>query len=111
VFDLRLPDSLADLPGRFVALCWDEDDRPVRALPKPKQTRAARLAKDREWYARNAAKIAAQRKARWAKRTPEQIEAHRAKNRRWLAANRYRLRKSKFLPVSTGTKSGLGGGD
>lgn len=93
MFELRLPDSLADLPGRFVALCWDEDDKPVRALPK--QTRAARLAKDREWYARNAAKIAAQRKARWAKRTPEQIEAHRAKNRRWLAANRYRLRLRK----------------
>lgn len=95
MFELRCPDSLADLPGRFVTLCWDEDDKPVQALPKPKQSRAARLAKDREWYARNAAKIAAQRKARWANRTPEQIEAHRAKNRRWLAANRYRLRLRK----------------
>jgi len=34
-------------------------------------------------------------KARWAQRTPEQIEAHRAKNRRWLAANRLRLRLRK----------------
>lgn len=111
MFDLRCPESLAELPGRVVSLAWDEDDKPIKALPKPKQSREARKAKDRAWYALNAAKIAKQRKARYALRTSEQIEAHRAKNRRWLAANKYRLRlqKCNVLPVSTGPKSSIAG--
>lgn len=95
MFDLTIPPSLAELPGRVVTLAWDEDDRPVKALPKPKKSREVLNAEERARYARNAARISAQRKARYAQWTPEQKEAHREKNRRWRAANWVRLQLRK----------------
>jgi len=63
MFDLRIPASMAALPGRMHA-CWDDaDDTPTVKLPKPRTIHTKRE-KDRAYYIKNARKIAAQRKAR-----------------------------------------------
>jgi hypothetical protein len=85
VFDLHIPPSLESLPGRFVNLCWDEDDLPVKALPKPKQTREEKRAYDRMRHARDRETRNANAMERYHNRTPEQdaaLKARRAKS--WL---------------------------
>ncbi len=79
MFDLRVPESLAGMPGRFVGLCWDEDDFPVKRLPKPRitlttqQRTEIKRRQDAEYYAKNKERISAQRKARYKNkpRTPQ----------------------------------------
>ena len=99
MFDLRIPETLAAIPGRFVELCWDEDDIPVRKLPAPKvtltaeQRAAIKSAKYAIYYAKNKARISAQRKARYkakprVKQTPEQRAAQKAL---YWATNRERI--------------------
>ena len=96
MFDLRLPQSITDIPGRFIELCWDEDETPVRTLPPP-MTAAERLARKRAagraYYARNREQILARGKARRrssprVKQTPEQRAAQKA---HYWATNRERI--------------------
>lgn len=91
MFELRVPESMASLPGRVEALCWDEDDTPDRSLPKPKQTREERREYDRMRHQRDKAKRNAAALARYHARTPEQAAALKARRRRYWAKNRESL--------------------
>lgn len=122
MFDLRIPESMASLPGRFNYL---EDD-PV----KPKVTHEERLQQMREYakarkrtpeyraaqwayYQRNKAEIQARRKARRVpkvKQTPEERAAQKAlywaTNRERINARRRELSaKSKTRTVPAGRVS------
>lgn len=94
MFDLRLPDSLADLPGRRVNLCWDEDEIPEKVLPT-KQTREERLAKrrayEKERYERDKEKRNAAAMARYYARTAEQDALLKARRARFWSRNRERI--------------------
>ena len=107
MFDLRIPETLAALPGRFVELCWDEDEIRVRKLPAPKVTLTAEQRaeiKRRQYavyYAANKERISAARKARYkakprVKVTPEERAAQKA---RYWATNRERIaeRRKKLI--------------
>ena len=73
MFDLQLPQSLADLPGRFVSLCPD-DPLTVTHTDRMAQMKAAQAARsrankqrlDRESYARHRKDILARKRARYA---------------------------------------------
>ena len=85
MFDLRVCPSLESLPGRVVNLCWDEEEMPDKALPKPKQTLEERREYDRMRHARDREMRNAAALERYRNRTPEQdaaLKARRAKS--WL---------------------------
>jgi len=100
-FELRVPKSLAGMPGRFVGLCWDEDDSPVKQLPKPRitlttqQRTEIKRRQDAEYYAKNKERISAQRKARYKNkpRTPQTPEQRAAQKALYWATNRERITK------------------
>lgn len=96
MFDLRLPESLADLPGRRVNLCWDEDDIPEKALPQTREERLAkRRAYDKARHARNKEKRNAAALARYYARTPEQDAALKARRARFWSRNRERINRAR----------------
>ena len=72
MFDLRVCPSLESLPGRVVNLCWDEEEMPDKALPKPKQTLEERREYDRMRHARDREMRNAAALERYRNRTPEQ---------------------------------------
>jgi len=61
MFDLAVPDSMANLPGRVHIMSGSWSERPPR---KKKMTHYERLVHMSEYYHRNATAIAAQRKLR-----------------------------------------------
>jgi len=97
MFDLRTTPSLESLPGRFINLCWDEEEIPMCALPAGKvtlteeQRRELKNAAYRDYYARERKHINARRAAKRKgkpKQTPEERAAVKAL---YWATNRERI--------------------
>ena len=92
MFDLRIPESLADLPGRRVNLCWDEDEIPEKVLPQTREERLAkRRAYEKERYERDKERRNAAALARYYARTPEQDALLKARRARFWSRNRERI--------------------
>jgi hypothetical protein len=108
LWETRVPESLASLPGRVVCTLWDEKATKAMTLPAFR-TGAMRLEKKRAenkaYYHRNKERISAARKAKYqSQRTkPKQTREERlAKKAEWWANNRERIAERRRKAIRDG---------